>query len=988
MKKKILLSASLAVLGLAMASCSKEVEYRNTVTPYGSLNDKLSTVIATGNDGELSMTLDQYYTRLKSLGYTLVTNQIDYTLYSSEITALKEMYNNASLSNLTEASKNALKIVDTVDGEEISLYGIDQVKYTELRDELIVEINKAVSSEIFSTSSAEQILKKTDKEINTALNAFIDAQARSGINITISDISWISKDEFGYVLDEKSDVLQFSSSTIEKLTNTFETTILNQAKALSAQKALFKIADEEYIYDEEDETETKNSNYLFEDSKIESTYDSSYKTFGTYNAVIIQFNSRREALKAIEKIGQISTTDADAALNTYVSLYNEHYAYRLNSTVSSDDDCFMYTVNEKEDGFEDLSSDVSALITDTLEDGEYLSEPRNINNKYVLAYRVSTTYDYYEDGDSSKQLDYENLTETQKSEIDQMIKENLIKANANSYKNTNNTKLIENADIKIYDPFFEYKYEYANDEYEPIEDKVSANSNVILSVNGNDYTVEEFYEDASKAYATTILTNHFQLEYAYKYYDDYVDQYLINSDNKKNNKDTLESAIKTFKDDKNSTYPKEIGLETYLLASYGYKTKDDVLKYYYNAKEALSAYTSKHIFEEWVNEETVDGKTVYSIADEVSTGFLNNLLVTGNKNYDLLFSINLDHILINIDDNADGTPDDPADFLTKNPTKKEAFEDAVAELANAIYKEAIYEDYKDNTLFETLTYIKTQYEEGGVILSQSTPDNEVTWDSYKDFNFLLTVEQLAASGDITQDSVNNFVVPFKEYVENIYKTASTNDDVEDEYEDGIFYFCYEDNNTLVGSTADDASFEVTFDKLCATNYGYHMIVLNSYEGPESTRYNASDDVSGFQEDLQIVLREYEDENDNEISIYVNTDSYNDKSNEANIKQLFIYYIQKNNSEATSLDADIATIMGSLFDDAITTYTSSNFQNYLLLELIDVEIKDVEIAGHKINDFAVDAQINYYKNSILEYDSESEYTSWFDGTYTWTRPDQK
>ncbi len=988
--KKIFLGASVAALALGLASCGEKEASRNTVTPFGSLASQLETVIASSKDGS-KITLDQYYTRLKSLGYTNVTTEIDKKLYKAELDALTALYNGQAL---TAEQKEALRIYDTnEDNSVVELYELTDAKLAEIRQDLLEQINSSVASSIYSTNDAKQISKMTDKENNEAILSFIDDQAVIGYNISASDIEYCVEGNSGYILSEDSNLVQFADKTLKLVPNLVESTILAQAKLYSAMKALYKIADQEYIeeYNEdEDKTyEKKNSNYLFGEKNIESTYNNSYKTFGTYNAIIIQFNSRREALEAIQNVS-INVNDKDAALQNYLDLYANYYSYKVSNTLTASNDIFMYTVNEENNDFENIPSSVKDLVQNTLEDGEYLTEPRNINGKYVLAYRISTTYDYHMKDNTSKQVEYKDLAEAgyNVNDINDLIMEKLILANGSSYKTTDYNKKLENAEIKIYDPYFEYKFEYAySDYYELVTEKVTKDSNVLFSVNGEDYLVDEFYADASKNYSTKILTEYFQLEYAYSFYDSYVDNYYINDETHDNNVESLEDSIKNFKDDNNSTYPVEIGLETYLLSSYGYKTKEDVIKYYYDAKEALSVYKAMTVFTEWAKEtKDEDGNTTFVI-DETKINALVNILNTGNATYSDLFNINLDHILINIDDDADGSPDDPEEFLSNNPEVRAEFEAAVAKLAQALYLESINEAYAGNSLYEILSFIKTQYQEGAEL--KSNPGH--TWDEYKEFNFLLTVEQLASSGDITQSSVNNFVVPFKEYVIDLYKTAVDVFSAKDyEIEDGIFYVVTKDaEGNAVGNainTVDDAQY-VTFDALCATNYGYHLLILNSFGSPNSTSYTAEDDVASFYNDLLITLREYEDKDDDskDFTVYIYTDAYNTKKTEASINQLFIYYVQKQNGESSSLSSEIVEIMSALFDESISTYTSSNFQTYLLLKELDITVADVTIANHKVNANAVEAQLTTYVNTITKYDSNSKYTTWFDDTTDWSRP---
>ena len=81
--KKILLTASLATLAtITLAACSGNKPQRNTVTPYGNLN--LDETFATA-EGDLKMTVGQYYTQLRKNGYSIVTNAINKNIYSNEI---------------------------------------------------------------------------------------------------------------------------------------------------------------------------------------------------------------------------------------------------------------------------------------------------------------------------------------------------------------------------------------------------------------------------------------------------------------------------------------------------------------------------------------------------------------------------------------------------------------------------------------------------------------------------------------------------------------------------------------------------------------------------------------------------------------------------------------------------------------------------------------------------------------------------------------
>ena len=408
-----------------------------------------------------------------------------------------------------------------------------------------------------------------------------------------------------------------------------------------------------------------------------------------------------------------------------------------------------------------------------------------------------------------------------------------------------------------------------------------------------------------------------------------------------------------------------------------HRKSDDIVKKLiaetnFEVPESMKTQESKYVFDEWSTED-------HKIVDGLDqSGIIYNLLTTGNKNYESLLKINFDHILINIDADGDGSPDDPEQFLSNNPVKKAEFENAVANLAQTIYKEAIYiydQNKEDTSIKDILSYIKGEFEEGNKLHS----DPNKTWSDpeFTKFNFLLTVESL---GDIDQSSVNNYVVPFADYVKNVYKTAVNNSDITNEYKKGTFIIYNSENNeSQVLNKADQAD-NITKDTLCKTVYGYHLLVLNSYDEPDSTRYTDKTDSEGYQKNIKILINEHDEDTEDDNVFVVIEDSYNDNTKEVNFKQFFIYYIQSNTGVTSTLDSKISSLLSSMYSDVISMYKNSNFQNYLFLDLLKIETADYQDI--------INAEKTYYQNTVTSYDSESIYTDWVNGTYNWTRPDFK
>ena len=1002
--KSLLLLGSVGLVSLTLASCRGTS--RNTETPYANIynNNDITVATATNNKGEnFKMSLAQFYSRLRYSGYNTVAQSIKGQMYKYEYEAIKEIIAKEDLSTVSEKTKELLTL--TKDGNklyELSETTLDYSKtlnnYSYIRKQIIKSLTESLSSLIFSSSSADTIKGYTDTERETYVKRFIESRAKVGVTVSESDL------EFTYPTDSTETTITFTNfkSLVENKEDLLKTYLLNQAEKLAGANALYQIADEEYIFpydaDKNKDEKTKNSDYyLFDNDSLKSAYNTTIKTYGTHKAIVVMYNSRSDAMKAINKVSSNLGYSLKDDLTTeqvkafYEDLYKDAYKYQDHSNL---DEKFTFVINEKKNGLEDLTEQAQITITETLKDGEYLSEARNLNNKYYLIYHISSVYDT---SASNEAKDYDDLSDEELKNYNTLLKYNVLMKNASSYTTTlykqnlynnlnNDTK---DDDLKIYDPVMEAKYYNSYSDIYNLITKDDFKDNVIYSYNGYEYTVEDFYKEASKTYGNNILTNYFQLEYVYQFADEYLD-----SDEKTTNETTLNNDISEFQKGNNSNYTADFGLKNYLLAQYGYETKEDVLKYYYIANSCLTSYTSKTVYQsfaEYSEQKTEEnGSKSYVISESAKDSFLKYLLLTGNKNYSKLFNIELDHFLINIDADGDGTPDDP-DKFTKDFTseQKEAFENAVVDLARALYQETISGKYGSNTYYEILNYIKKAYEQGLELKDPYTSisgDTYTTWDDFKKYNFLITVEELSSSDPITQTTVSNFVVPFKEYVEKVYENISSDKIEMDDYKNGLFYIYNTEtkDGEKITDVADSA--KITKDSLCKTVFGYHLLLVLDYYGPESTKYTKKNDTD-YQLNLAIILKEDDEDSANNIVVY--TDSLNSESDKASFNQFFVYYIQKQNNQTSSLTSNISTLMSSLFDEVISTYTSNNFQTYLLLKSLNIQIVNGDYTIKvKTYDTEDGLDVEYYANQITDYKEDSDYKEWIDGTYRWVRPEDK
>ena len=913
--KRLFLSIVALLFVISVASCDNSK--RNTSTPMGSISNE--TTVATAGD-LTPLKNDVYYSQLRNQGYNTVLNNIKANLFDKEIKEVKATFNFSD---------------STVNDYERELFD-------------------SYASSLFGTTDSETVKDLTEADLNKNIAKFVDTCNNEGILIESKDIQY----------SLANDKVEFTAVP-EAIINKY---IVNIAINKAAKDELKTIVDKEEI--EKDGKLVTNTNYIDEDA-IETYYNNNNKKYGTYQAIVIQFNTLTEAEKFI---GSTEITDANA-LAFYVNLYNTYYNYRIHI---NGDTPFMnygnvstktvFEVNADKNELSEISSSVQNIVTNTLKENEYLTKPFNKNNKYVMVYRgeavfqINEKYGLTTDKDGYVTWDTLKTNQNAYNEVRAEIVDSLIDSKVSSYTTTVINNRIEAADIKIFDPLFEMKFEGSYADYYDYINADEFENDKIYTLTYKDvqntYTVEQFYTEQTQISGTKIIFSELSNIFAYSLKDLFVTEETIDTLTKE-----VENAIKSFNKNENTAYPKEIGLETFLVANYGYTNTAAVIENKI-AQSALTSYLSDSLFDEWAEAD-------HSITKDPSKlHALNNILATGNTKYNDIFSINIDHILIYIDDNGDGNPDDPKQFF-KNFESEEAvkaYEDALGELAKAIYNEANCDKLtKSNDLMEILNYIVEAYTMDKPLFSAE----DKTWADYKKYNFILKVESLSTSGDTTQSNVGNYVKEFGDYVKTLYDTL-VKESIKIEDKEPVFIF---------PSTTKENKGPKGFDDLCATQFGYHMIVVNDYEERGSTKSLEKDDSNNYQKNVEVLINE-KDKDTRGDNIYVIVDNtYNENTNAANFKQFFVYYVQKQTNTTSTLVSEVQTVLSAMFDDAISRYLSTGFQNYLLYNRLNATIvlENPTLAKQYAN------YKGYLARNSQSYDANDEFAAWYADTMVWTRP---
>ena len=266
--KRLFLSIVALLFVISVASCDNSK--RNTSTPMGSISNE--TTVATAGD-LTPLKNDVYYSQLRNQGYNTVLNNIKANLFDKEIKEVKATFNFSD---------------STVNDYERELFD-------------------SYASSLFGTTDSETVKDLTEADLNKNIAKFVDTCNNEGILIESKDIQY----------SLTNDKVEFTAVP-EAIINKY---IINIAINKAAKDELKNIVDKEEI--EKDGKLVTNTNYIDEDA-IETYYNNNNKKYGTYQAIVIQFNTLTEAEKFI---GSTEITDANA-LAFYVNLYNTYYNYR------------------------------------------------------------------------------------------------------------------------------------------------------------------------------------------------------------------------------------------------------------------------------------------------------------------------------------------------------------------------------------------------------------------------------------------------------------------------------------------------------------------------------------------------------------------------------------------------------------------------------------------------------------------------------------
>ena len=600
----------------------------------------------------------------------------------------------------------------------------------------------------------------------------------------------------------------------------------------------------EFVLDEDGE-QIKNTYYISEES-IEASYNSTKNSEAEYNVVIVAFNTLADAKKALNGYNENELT-----YENFKTIYNNKYGYK---TVSEDN--FFLTTTE----LGAYDSGLSTLVKN-MKAGDYKLYQQFGKNVYLVYLNQE-----------KPEVEYEKLEEADKAAAKEETIKELIEGKLTS--NVISTLLVEkvyDTEIVIYDYVFDALYAAENSDHKRLEaSEWKDEYNSYVAKVGETYiTVADFYSKLEKLLGLTTSLDYFTNEVLLnsKYADKLTDKDLEAIDKE------YKAAVESFE---NGSYasnglPTSVGKDVFLFAYFG--STDEA--------EIKNQYKSQKIWEYYLKEKP---ENYFALAEAFSKQY-----------HDKYFDLSVKHILLTVDFDSDGTPDDPELFMNKlSEEKQTAFTNAIVTAMDAIVKEVNYiveEDY--SSLVDALDYVLREFYANGTLLSDTTK----TWSFYKDeFNLGLTIEDLSS---VSSSTYSQYVKEFGIGVQKLYTKLSEEKKLNDDY--------------LASSVSN-------IDELIKTNYGYHILGVYNSGNVTSALYTKDNDSSEQYVNIKVEV------NGEKVTI---ENAYSENK-WASINQIRIYDAQVNTEDGiTDLPSAVKTYISKFYTTFTTRFNNESFRNILL-----------------------------------------------------------
>lgn len=939
---------------LGLASCKKE----NDKIPYGSLGDKM---YAQG-DGFV-ITEKELYQEMRITGLELLSKEFEKIVFKDEIA---EVNNN----------------------------------FEDYKEELI----KFANSAIFGTDKEEDLAEFKEKDINKAIESYLDSMFLKGTPLDSGDI----------------DGVDFKNHTKKLL----EVYVINVAKKIYAKEKL-----DEEIEDKD------SSNYVDKNEDISTYFKNNVEKRYPLSFISIRFQNSYEAnqtlrhfniktfrqnwyiipdprdievegyaLEVLEDLGfeddngNLSEADHQKYFDKYVvdpnrttdgikdelldendvlyqiiEIYNYIYPYKsidLNSFDKGEilnqilEDKEFVNLDEDEKGLFTLEYDdfpinnqsestlsaVRTYLYNTLSTKEdetrFTAAPRSFGKYYYLLYKlVDHNEDILENLDEEDNLIvWANDEETELTEFAQKYYEELVeKKLTSSYISSKASEKMKEAKIVIYDS--DLHLFLGNDDYELSK---KFNNELVAKVNDTDIKVDDFFKVLENQFGVSIAMD-MSIKKALAS-SKYVDQ--ITKKQREEFAENIDNMIQQFSNNAyaQNGFPASIGRTKFLKLAFQANSKEEAVEKVYILAEAEKLYLK-------------DFENHFEYKEQIYDKFLE----LANRLQEQTFSITTGHLIVKVDMNEDESPDSPEEFFeTLSSEEVDNYKEAITELLSLIYTKAskyqnfdngledIVKLYNESARFECEDEYVGEGEEG----TNKICGPEKDWAKFKKLGLQVEYQSLGTQTNKTNwPGESNFDEKFYDRLVDFYK------DIKEEY--------YDLDEKFPKQLLDNSP--VTYEDVLETSFGWHLILALGGDVAKSAKFTKDDDkyIDNDSNNDKIYEKvELKDEND-EVIDTLNAYSDTDK---ISINQLKIYFHEKDSDYDLNLPSKVVTAINNYLDPFIKSYEEREMRLHLLYKLI--EKANFKYASQESSD-RLDKILLINQKQFLRYATEDSHKEYYE-----------
>ncbi len=503
----------------------------------------------------------------------------------------------------------------------------------------------------------------------------------------------------------------------------------------------------------------------------------------------------------------------------------------------------------------------------------------------------------------------------------------------------------EELTIDIYDPvvraFFDQTFNYNGGDANKDGNVVATITDSTDALDNTDILVDDLYQRLSDRFGVNL-----SLDMVINKYFDAQETYVITDEEFADFEEQFEEIIRQFSADQfvSNGFPASMGREAFLMLAFGVTS---------NAQAVKELYVYPELRAQYLEDYEAHFTNIYQAFTDLA-----------ELQYNAYKSTRVSHLLVYFDQDGDGSPDNPQEYLdTLDAATVNNIKDGLAELVADIYDQV--GDFRSES--EAFTTLAELFNSSGRIErgSNTAPYDlqiELDYAAYRQLGFYLKYENISSA--ITNKS--NFVTNSSTLDPVFYNRAielhdfivgdGTQEKVELPYID--MYDDYTFNNLSIRTQLDNVQ----------SNFGWHFIVTTTVSDAPSAVYSQDSDAD----------ERYTFELDG-----VTYNVYNEDSDALTLNQVEYYVRQSLTDEGPSVPSAVSTAVTNYLAPVLTRYQNTFMQRELIFRLLEDDLNFASEANNTRFDLirAINyRQLDEYLLSDVAYfdeNYEALYATWFD-----------